>query len=397
MKKQSLLWTLAIILMAVTLQANGQEKAFNREKAKEALRFAAEQYSQMMQQAPYAKFPRTTNEQGELKTTGSGSWTSGFYPGICWYLYEYTGNEQFKTEAMKKSFLLEKEKFNTGTHDLGFMLYCSFGNGYRLTGNNNFKEILIRGANSLISRYDPDVGCIKSWDWSDKWEYPVIIDNMMNLEMLFWASQVTENNKFKDIAVNHADKTIAHHYRPDYSSYHVVDYNPENGKVEKRNTHQGYSDESSWARGQSWGLYGYVMSYRMTGKKRYLEQAKNIADFLLSHRNLPEDKVPYWDFDAPKIPNAKRDASAGAIMASALLELQRYVDQDLKKHYIKNAQKMLNSLSGEKYKALSGENANFVLKHSVGSLPGESEIDVPLIYADYYYIEALIRYLHIQP
>ena len=391
MKKQ-LIFTVLVSILMISLKVNGQED-FSPTKAKDALSFAAEQYGLMIQQLSSGELPRTIDEEGELVTTGSSSWTSGFYPGSCWYLYEYTGKNKFKREATSRSFFLEKEKFNKGTHDLGFMLYCSFGNGYRLTGEKNYKETLLEGANSLISRYDPDVGSIQSWDWSDKWRYPVIIDNMMNLELLFWASEVTNNEKYRNIAISHADNTIKDHFRDDNSSYHVISYNPETGEVNKRNTHQGFSDESAWARGQSWGLYGYVMTYRMTGKERYLEQAKKIADFLLSHPQLPEDKIPYWDYDAPKIPNAKKDASAGAIMASALLELSRYVTDDLEEKYFSNAEDMLNSLSSPKYLANKGENGNFILKHCVGHLPGDSEIDVPLVYADYYYIEGLIRYL----
>jgi hypothetical protein len=390
MKKKMLL--LFVMLIGISIQANSQNSSFNKEKAGEALSFAAEQYTLMMQELPYGKLPRTT-EEGELHTTGSGSWTSGFYPGACWYLYEYTGKDKFKIEATQKSILLEKEKFNKGTHDVGFMLYCSAGNGYRLTGEENYKKIFVEAANSLISRFDPDVGSIKSWDWSEQWQYPVIIDNMMNLELLFRVSQITGKMKYKNIAIQHADNTMKDHFREDNSSYHVISYDPETGKVNKKNTHQGYSDESSWARGQAWGLYGYVVSYRMTGKARYLDQAKKIADFLLSHPHLPEDKIPYWDFDAPKIPNAKRDASAGAIIASALIELSRYVEQGLKEEYFSNAEIMLNSLSSSKYTAKKGQNGNFILKHCVGNLPGDSEIDVPLVYADYYYIEALMRYL----
>lgn len=367
--------------------------AFNRKKAEEALFFSAGQYEMMLKKIPDNAFPRTADPGGKIVTTASESWTSGFYPGVCWYLYEHTGREAFRMEAINKSMLLEKEKFNTLTHDLGFMLYCSLGNGYRLTGSENFRDILLKGARSLVSRYDPDVGCIRSWEREDKSLYLVIIDNMMNLELLFWSYEVTRDPLFLIVGIHHADNTLKNHFRDDYSSFHVVDYDPGSGRIKKRQTVQGYADGSAWARGQSWGLYGYTMSYRMTGRKRYLEQAVHIADFFLSHPRLPEDRVPYWDYDAPGIPDEPRDASAGAIMASALLELSSYVSSDRKRKFIRNSEMILNTLSGPGFRAEKGENGFFILKHSVGNLPGGTEIDVPLIYADYYYVEALMRYL----
>ncbi|MDR1938447.1 MAG: glycoside hydrolase family 88 protein, partial [Tannerellaceae bacterium] len=253
------------------------------------------------------------------------------------------------------------------------------------------------GAESLASRFNPVIGCIKSWDHNtNKWQFPVIIDNMMNLEFLFWASRESGDSKYRDICISHADKTITNHFRPDYSSYHVVSYDTITGQVEKKNTHQGYADESAWARGQAWGLYGFVVMYRETQDVKYLEQAKNIAGFILNHPNLPADKIPFWDFNAPDIPNAKRDASAGAIICSALVELSGYVDEDLSKSYLQVAETQIRTLSSPEYFAEKGTNANFILKHSVGHLPGNSEIDVPLTYADYYYIEAMLRFASLE-
>jgi unsaturated chondroitin disaccharide hydrolase len=295
---------------------------------------------------------------------------------------------------MNRTAPLEKEKLNTSTHDLGFMLYNSFGNGYRLTENPIYKDILVTGAKSLISRYNDTVGCIRSWDHG-KWSFPVIVDNMMNLEYLFWATRVTGDSIFYKIAVNHTNKTIQNHYRKDWSSYHVVDYNPSTGEVIQKQTAQGAFDESSWARGQAWGLYGFTVAYRETRNKKYLEVAQNIAEYILTHPNLPEDMVPYWDFNAPEIPNAKKDASSAAIISSALLELQKYVDEESSEMYLKAAEKIIRTLSSPLYRAGIGENNNFILMHSVGSLPANSEVDVPLSYADYYYIEALMRFREI--
>ena len=337
--------------------------------------------------------PRSIDADGNLLTTQSGGWVSGFLPGSLWYLYQYSNDSKYLDYAQLYAARIEKEKYNKGTHDLGFMLYCSFGNAYRMTGDSVYRDILLTGAESLSTRFNPLIGCIKSWDFNQaQWQFPVIIDNMMNLEFLFWASRTSGDPKYRDICISHADITMENHFRPDYSSYHVVSYDTVTGQVEKKNTHQGYADESAWARGQVWGLYGYVVMYRETQDFQYLEQAKNIAAFLLHHPNLPTDKIPYWDFNAPNIPNALRDASSGAIMASALIELSEYVDRELAENYLSVAETQLRTLSSPEYFAEKGTNGNFILKHSVGHLPGNSEVDVPLTYADYYYIEALMRY-----
>jgi hypothetical protein len=359
----------------------------------EGLNFALEQYQLMAKSIPdSSRLPRSTNpDDGTLVTSGSNYWCSGFFPGSLWYLYEYSGDQNILVEAMRRTAPLEKEKLNTGTHDLGFMLYNSFGNGYRLSGNPIYKDILITGAKSLISRYNDTVGCIRSWSWGN-WKFPVIIDNMMNLEYFFWATKITGDSTYYNIAVSHSDKTIQNHLRADWSSYHVVDYDPSSGEVIKKQTAQGAFDESAWSRGQAWGLYGFTVLYRETGNKKYLEVADNIANFILNHPNLPEDMIPYWDFNAPEIPDAKRDASAAAIISSALLELQKYVDEELSQKYLQAAEKIIRSLSTPAYRAKTGENNNFILMHSVGSLPANSEVDVPLSYADYYFIESLMRY-----
>ena len=334
--------------------------------------------------------PFTLNPNGSLKDREAAWWTSGFYPGSLWYAYEYSKKPLDRQLAEKWTAALQQEQYNKSTHDLGFMLYCSYGNGYRLTKNPAYKAVLVEGAKSLATRFDPKVGLIKSWDEHQGYKYPVIIDNMMNLEFLFWASKATGDKHFYNIAVTHADNTLKNHFRPDYSSYHVVCYAPD-GKVLHKKTAQGYSDSSAWARGQAWGLYGYTVCYRETKNPKYLAQAEHIADFYLNHPNLPADKIPYWDFNAPDIPNAKRDASAGAVAASGLLELSQY-SKASGPRYFKAAEQMLQSLSSPTYRAAVGQNQHFVLMHSVGHIPEKSEVDVPLVYADYYYIEGLLRY-----
>ncbi|MBV8255606.1 MAG: glycoside hydrolase family 88 protein [Chitinophaga sp.] len=384
-----------LLLSALSLQTFAQVGKANKallKKADETLQFAARQYKLMAAHVPDSVLPRTTNTQnGSLMTSGSGWWTSGFYPGTNWYLFEYTKDPAFKAEALKRMALVEKEKNNTRTHDLGFMMYCPFGNAYRITKDPAYKAVLLTSASSLSTRFNPTVGCIKSWDHGT-WKYPVIIDNMMNLELLTWATKISGDKKFAQIAKTHANTTIKHHFRPDYSSYHVIDYDPATGAVLQKKTHQGYADSSAWSRGQAWGLYGYTMMYRETKDKNYLEQARHIAAYILHNPNMPEDLVPYWDYNAPNIPNALRDVSAAAVAASALLELSKYTDKATGNRYWAAAEKMLTSLCSPAYLAKEGENNDFILMHSVGSLPHNSEVDVPLTYADYYFVEALLRY-----
>jgi unsaturated chondroitin disaccharide hydrolase len=333
------------------------------------------------------RFPRSTKAD-TLFTVPSRDWTSGFYAGNLWYMFDRTGDAKWKEAAIKWSKNLEKEKLNKNTHDVGFILFCSFGNGYRLTQNPAYKEILLEGARSLSTRFRAITGCIRSWN-NPKWQYPVIIDNMMNLELLFWATKASGDSSFYKIAVSHANTTMKNHYRPDNSSYHVVEYDSITGNVISKVTHQGYANESAWARGQAWGLYGYTVAYRETKDKRYLDHAVKIADYFLTHPNLPKDKIPFWDFNAPNIPNEERDASAAAIAASGLLELSTYVKGNV---YKNAALDILVSLSSSTYLSKPGKNHDFILMHSVGHKPAKSEIDVPIIYADYYYLEALLRY-----
>ena len=389
MKRITLLFAAVIIVFSSCSKQKPMGKIID-----ESLSSSLKQYALMydsMKEKPDL-LPRTIDTTGALITAKSNWWTSGFFPGSLWYLYEYSRDEKYKEAAAAMTSLIENEKYNKGTHDLGFMLYCSFGNGLRLTGNESYKEVLLTGAKSLITRFRPNIGCIQSWNSRRGWQCPVIIDNMMNLEFLMWAFRESGDSSFYKICVSHSDTTIKNHFRPDYSTYHVVSYDTISGKVEKKETAQGAADESAWSRGQSWGLYGYVVMYRETGLKRYLDQAVHIADFLINHPNMPADMIPYWDYNAPGIPNTKRDASAGAIMASALIELSGMVDAAASGKYLEVAETQLRTLASPAYRAKAGENGNFILKHSVGSLPGKSEVDVPLTYADYYFIEALLRY-----
>ncbi|MDB5285704.1 MAG: glucuronyl hydrolase [Mucilaginibacter sp.] len=394
MKLKSLL----LIVLAVILYQHGiAQNTFNPQKAllttiQKNLADADAQYKRMAGLLAPDQFPKAFHpKEGKMETSNSSWWCSGFYPGTLLKLYEQTHDKALLTEANRKLAVLAKEQYNTHTHDLGFMMYCSFGNANRLNPKSEYKQILLNSAKSLSTRFSPITGSIRSWD-SKPTDFLVIIDNMMNLELLFWANKETGDPNYYKIAVTHANNTIKNHYRPDYSSYHVVNYDPKTGAVKEKKTAQGYSNESAWARGQVWGLYGFTVMYRQTQDKRYLNQANNIAKFILKHPHLPQDKIPYWDFNAPNIPRALRDASSGAIMASALLELCRYTSKTDGQFYFNTAQTILQSLSSPRYKSAPGTNGGFLLQHSVGNFPAGTEIDVPLTYADYYFVEAMTRY-----
>jgi len=356
----------------------------------QALRRAEQQLRGMcLADTNAGKFPRSISKDGKVEYVRSGDWTSGFFPGSLWYMYAYTKDAFWLNEARRRTAALAGEQFNKTTHDLGFMLYCSYGNGLRLTGDSTYRRVLLHGAVSLLSRFNSKTGCIRSWDFG-KWQFPVIIDNMMNLELLFWATKESGDSVFYKAAVSHATQTMKNHFRNDFSSYHVVDYDTTTGTPVKKQTFQGYADGSAWARGQAWGIYGFTVVYRETKDPAFLEQAIRCADFYLGNKTLPADKIPYWDFNDPAIPNTSKDASAAAVTASALFELSRYAGPQSTK-YRNAAVQMLKSLSSAKYQAAVNTNEHFVLMHSTGNRPAGSEIDQPLNYADYYFIEALLR------
>jgi len=382
------------LLLLIALISVGQLRAQSLKNVINKAFKNAEQQSLLMARKYENQPGRLPKSFEEGKDTSSDSrwWCSGFFPGSLWYLYENNKNTELLKYAKLYTDRVEREKYTTDNHDVGFMLYCSFGNGLRITGEEHYKEVLLTGAKSLATRFDPQMGLIRSWDHNTAiWQYPVIIDNLMNLELMLWAAKNSGDDSFKKIAVSHADKTMIHHFRADYSSYHVVSYDRKTGLPHKKQTHQGAADDSAWSRGQSWGLYGYTYLYRETKDKRYLEQAKNIANFLINHPQMPKDFIPYWDYNAPQIPNTTRDASAATVMASALIELSDFVDADLKKKYMKVVDTQIRTLASDEYTAKRGENGDFILKHSTGAFPFKAEVDVPLTYADYYYLEALAR------
>lgn len=319
---------------------------------------------------------------GAIKTANIHNWVSGFLPATLWLLYDFSHDEQIKEYAEILTRRQEGVKNYARTHDLGFMVYCPFGNAYRITQELYYKDVIKQTAATLATRFTPAVGAIRSWDTGRKSnrenDYMVIIDNMMNLEMLEWCG-------YHSIARKHADTTLKNHFREDGSAYHILVYNENTGKIVETRSGQGESTTSAWARGQSWGLYGFTMMYRMSGDERYLQQAERIANYLISR--LEGDYIPNWDYDSAI---KQKDSSAGAIMASALLELYSITGN---KTYRRTAERQLKALISDEYMAKQGENGNFILKHGVGNLPGNSEIDVPLSYGDYYFVEAALRYL----
>lgn len=383
-----LILALSLITFA-RLQSAEPEMA---ELARAQFAFAAEQYSGMLKrmEGDAVKQPRTF-ENGVLRAVPARDWTSGFFPGSLWLIYEQTGNADMRVAAEDFTKRVESIQFFKDHHDVGFMLGCSYGEGLRITAAPAYRNVLIQGARSLSTRYTPETGLIRSWN-AKEWMYPVIVDNMMNLELLWYAYKQTGEAAFRDIALSHADKTLANHFRSDASSFHLVDYDPATGEVIKKQTVQGAADSSAWARGQGWGLHGYATMARLSGEGRYLEQARKIAAFILNHPRLPADGVPYWDFDAPEIPDAPRDSAAAALMACGFLELADLVPAEEAARYRAFAEKQLRSLASPAYRAALNENGNFLLMHATGHKPAKSEIDVPLNYADYYFLKALARY-----
>ena len=340
--------------------------------------------------------PVTLRKDGSVYYCSYSDWRSGFFPGTVWYLYELSGDETLLPVAVKYTEAIEEAKKLFWHHDVGFIIEASFGNALRLTDNKRYEEVIIEAAQTLSTRFREKPGTIQSWNvdkgWQSErgWECPVIIDNMMNLELLFHATKLTGDSSFYRVAVSHADRTMQEQFRPNGSCYHVIDYDLTTGEVRNRHTAQGYAHESAWSRGQAWAIYGYTLCYRETGDRKYLDMAVKAFNFMKNHPDMPEDLIPYWDMDAPDIPNELRDASAASCIASALYELSM-MDVAEAPSYKVYADKIMTSLASPAYRAKLGENGHFLLMHSVGSIPHNAEIDVPLNYADYYFMEALKR------
>lgn len=389
------------LLFLLLVSCNDSAKQCTKvDNVEETITIAGEQIgwqAELIENSGEVLIPRTVYN-GKIEYIPIDDWTSGFFAGTIWYMYDLTKDQKWMDYGVKYTEHLDSVKHLKWHHDIGFMINCSYGNAYRVTNNPAYRDVIIEAAKSLATRFRPVPGVIQSWDedrgWQGTrgWMCPVIIDNMMNLEMLFNATRFSGDSIYYHMAVRHADATLENHFREDYSCYHVVDYDKVNGGVRHRQTAQGYAHESAWARGQAWALYGFAICYRETGDQRYLDMCDNIYNYLFTHKNMPADLVPYWDFDAPNIPHEPRDASAAAVIASALYEVSTFE----RPQYKETADKIISSLSGDAYRALVGTNGNFVLMHSVGSIPHNSEIDVPLNYADYYFLEALKRKIELE-
>ncbi|SFD54826.1 glycoside hydrolase family 88 protein [Flavobacterium phragmitis] len=334
--------------------------------------------------------PRSMNiKTNEIRKVPSKDWTSGFFAGNLWQLYRLTGDSKYKEQAEKWTPFSKKESVNKNSHDVGFKVFCSFGEALKVENKKEYEAVIVKGAETLCKRFDPKVGSIRSWDFNKEiWDYPVIIDNMMNLELLFEASKLSGNPKYRNVAIQHANTTLKNQFRDDDSCYHVIDYDPKTGNVRKKTTLQGYNDDSVWARGQAWAVYGFTMAYRYTKDEAYIKQAEATALFFMANKNLPEDGIPYWDFKDPSIPNSARDVSAAMVMASALYELYGYTK---KENYLAFANKMMASVQSKNYILDANIKAPFLFDHSTGNWPKHDEIDEPIIYADYYFLEALLR------
>jgi len=390
MRKPLLFYVFLLLLALPEAQAQRKQKV----PVALAVARAEAQYAAYLRQYPDSTLhPRSTAEDGSLLRTPSRNWTSGFFAGNLWQLARLSGHVRWQRPAAAFTETLAPEQYITTTHDLGFILNDSYGLGYATTQNPGYRAVLLQAAASLATRFNPTVGALRSWDHhADVWAYPVIVDNLMNLELLFNASRLSGDTTFAYLAKRHGHTDLQHRFRPDGSTYHVLNFDPATGKLLTAGTHQGYSDSSCWARGQAWAIYGYALLYRETHDPAFLAASTRAADYFLQHTATIPDHIPYWDFNDPAIPNAPRDASAAAVAASGLLELSKYAPK--KAPYYAAATTLLTSLCTPTYLAAVGTNNFFLLKHSTGNKPAHSEIDAPLVYADYYFLEALWRYQH---
>ena len=374
----------ALAIVFVTPAGALAEDPFDA-RIRHAAEFAQERLARTAGSLPSTAYPQTTGPGGGWRTTGPGAWTSGFLPGNFWLAHQYDARRGMGSRGKTWQAGVDGQRHNTSTHDVGFMVSNSFGNAYRLTGDPRYGRVVLDAASALATRYSPKVGAIRSWNTSD---FTVIVDNMMNLELLFRAARSGGDPRWRAMAIRHALRTRADHVRRDGSTYHVVDYDPATGAVRRRRTKQGAADESTWSRGQAWAVHGFTMAYRESGDERFLRTARRTADYFIAH--LPPDGIPYWDFQAPGIPREPRDSSAAAIAASGLLELAvREPDRARAARYLAAARRMLFALASSRYLA-EGTSNRAVLRHGTYSKP-HGRFNTGLVWGDYYFLEALLR------
>ncbi len=376
--------------VAVGLAAASPAWALDEAAVDNALRVAQEQLNRTATLLPVGTYPKSTLPNGSWKTTSAAdkvAWTQGFYPGSLWLTFELTGDEAWRKLAEDWTRPLEVQRLNTATHDLGFKFMLSYGHMYRLTDDAGAKDVLLTAAASLATRYDEKVGGINCCDWNPEWHLPLVIDTMMNLELLFWGAENGGREEWREMAHSHALKTLQDLVRADGGTYHYVDYDPATGNKLSSGTFQGYEDESTWVRGQVWAMYGFTLAYRFTQDPVMLDAARKVTDYYLDR--LPEDHVPNWDFQAPV---QSKDSSAAAAAAVSLFELHLYeTDPERKQRYHDAAVRTLESLTSPAYLNVD-MNGPGILLHGVGHLPAKQEVDVSLIYGDYYFLEALKWY-----
>jgi hypothetical protein len=358
--------------------------------------FAAIQLSNtVVQMGNTNTYPRSTMSNGRWTTVNNSDWTCGFFPGSLWYLYQQTGDTNYEKWAQEWTAGIAAQQFNTNTDDVGFMFNTSFGNGYRITSNSTYKSVLIQAAHSLTNRFNAIVGCLADDLLLAPPEFQVIMDTTMNTELLYQAADINGDATMSAKAISHAERTMTNQIRPDDSTFHLVLYSTVNGALLYQGTRAGYSASSTWARAHAWSIYGFTMAYRETGYLPFLNTASRVADYYLT--NVPSDYVPYWDFDAPNLPNAPRDSSTAAITLSALIQLSQLATnmQDSATFWT-GAHNILESLGSTNYLA-QGTTSSGILLHGTGNPPqiSDPEVNVSLIYGDYYFIEALRRYAEV--
>ncbi len=389
-------------LIAMPLHAGYQFKS--TQKAIDALQIAASEYKLLVASLPDStSFPRRTKSATDetLVKVSAGDWTSGFFPGALWYLYQFTSDDFFLHNALRWTGHIKTQTKNTGAgHDLGFIFNCSFGNAYRIYGHPDYPAVMLEAGKTLSDRFSTIVGCTKSWNsgsWPSysnnvgSWKFPVIIDNMMNLELLLKMTQFNNDSLYHRQALQHASTTTVAHIRPDSSTYHVVDFDPLTGNILARGTRQGFSDASCWSRGQAWGIYGFSMMYKYSKDTAHLNTSKRLLGYYL--KNKPADHIPFWDYQAPDLPNTYHDASAASITCAALIDLYNSTSDTA---YLIYAEQIIDELTKPFYLNTNSTNAHLLLRHSTGGTNGY-EADVAQTYSDYYFIEALVKYLQLNP
>jgi unsaturated chondroitin disaccharide hydrolase len=389
MKRRLDFYGVALAVTAIAAVAAPAGRAAFDDVVRSDLEFARERLAVTAASVPPDRYPARTRPEGDWVTTGPSAWTSGFFPGSLWLAYGATGDPTLRSQAEARLAGLRGQRRDTSGNDQGFKLLGSFGNAFRLTGEDGYRRVVLRGAESLASRFRPVVGATRSWGNRSSPDFTVIVDNLMNLELLFWAAKHGGDPALYGMSLSHALRTMHDHVRGDGSTYHVVDYSPATGIVKRRRTRQGYARDSTWSRGQAWAVYGFTMAYRETGDRRLLDAARRTGDWFIAH--LTPDLVPYWDFDAPGIPDAPRDSSAAAIAASALLELAALEpDAARAARYRGSAESIIGSLSSAGYLA-RGRPTAAILMHGTQDRPRGS-YDTGLVFGDYYFLEALLRY-----